>query len=592
MHRRRGRKACGMRAFWVVGLLCAFGLMLVNPTTARADIKVRVWVRLLTGGQCKVHRTIDTNGHSQVVYETLDCSVYPEHSNNSYYFETKLEGNVLEQLIDAAQFSKAVYDFASDIAAAVGSGGSAAVLAGPNAANDVRTAYNEFNQLMAGWGGKAIDTQDTFTVSNPNSAYRWVEVILAADSDNDPFEKTALAPASPFTGVTIDKVTDEPKGKFFKVTIDLTQLPTQRRLSIPVGLAVGEGDCHLSCLKISKTLNVIVERPDEGPVVANTTVSFSRHDPGCEACSFDRTNVLMHNTFSQGEKIQQTAVSIRQAANGDYYIDNKGKLEKYDSIRLGIYVDSQRFRQGGSRIELNAGCHPQCPSGFSRQIGSVISYLDAAGRATEGKGGADFTFRPQDLPVGTVTLVFNASYEAGRGGTIAQHMVKLTKEIVSIPAIHSVPMAASADGGGTTVSGAGASPRKFPTVTVFPMQSGPGRATSHGQPVPSVATSPTNLTLTPLNPNAGSHPANIAGQWKSSIGLIYDIEQTGRNCSWRVRSNGQSAKCDVNGDDVEAQWYDAGNTNNPSGHAKGSVKRDSTGAVRRIEWSNGIVFTR
>jgi len=150
-----------------LGLVSLFTLMLMSSPVARADIGMKVWVRLITSGQCKVKRTTDTNGHTQVTYETLDCRVYPEDSKNSYYFETKLEGNVIDQLVDGAMFSKDVYDFASDVAAAAGSGGSAAALAGAKAANDARAAYGDFSHLMDGWGGTSNNTQAYFFVAHP-----------------------------------------------------------------------------------------------------------------------------------------------------------------------------------------------------------------------------------------------------------------------------------------------------------------------------------------------------------------------------------------------------------------------------------------
>jgi hypothetical protein len=150
--------------------LVVAGCLLLAPSFAGADISVRAWVRLITAGQCQVQRTIDSNGHSQVVYEALDCTVHPEQSTNSYYFETRLEGNLIEQIVDAAQFSKALYDLASDVAVAVGSGGTAAALSGARAANDLRTAYQEFDQLLDGWGGKWENTQDDFVVTSPNGS--------------------------------------------------------------------------------------------------------------------------------------------------------------------------------------------------------------------------------------------------------------------------------------------------------------------------------------------------------------------------------------------------------------------------------------
>ena len=86
--------------------------------------------------------------------------------------------------------------------------------------------------------------------------------------------------------------------------------------------------------------------------------------------------------------------------------------------------------------------------------------------------------------------------------------------------------------------------------------------------------------------------ASIAGQWNSNIGLVYEIQQSGKNFSWKVKSNGQSAKGEVVGDNVTADWYDAGVTARPSGHAKGVVKGGSPGVALRIEWDNGVVFTK
>ena len=87
-------------------------------------------------------------------------------------------------------------------------------------------------------------------------------------------------------------------------------------------------------------------------------------------------------------------------------------------------------------------------------------------------------------------------------------------------------------------------------------------------------------------------PANIAGRWRNQDGAVYEIEQAGEECTWLVRTIGQTAKCRVDGDQVTAQWYAAGDTTTPRGNATGIVKRDANGTVQRIEWSNGVVFTR
>jgi hypothetical protein len=539
-------------------LLCVLVGTLLTPGVARADIKVQAWVRLITGGQCKVKRPIDSNGYSQVVYETLDCNVYPEHSNNSYYFETQLENNVVEQIIDAAQFSKAIYDFASDVAAAVGSAGTASMLAGAKAANDVKTAYEEFNQLMDGWGGKSKDTQNDFVVSNPNSDYRWIEITLSADSDGDPFEKAVLAPASALPGMTIQRINNSSHAKFYQIKIDLTLLPPLRRIVIPVGLAVGEGDCSFSCLKISKVVNLIVERPEDGDVMADTHIAFSKGDPSCDVCGFARRDVLLHNLANPGkvlrdEKIQQTTVSIRQGANGDYSLWNKGKREKYDSVAIGLDVDSPRLRKDGYRIDLSADCLGPCPPGIVRHIYPVSSYFRADRNETEGRGSAYFNFDPRALPFGTTTLVFNASYEAGHGGTIAQHVVKIVKDatITAKPAVRNIPMAArAADGGALPV---------------------------RGVPVPP------SVVAVPFA------PPNISGRWTSNTGLIYEITQQGNQFKWTVVTLGQTATGTIQGIATTVAWSDRSG----SGLAKGTIKvRDASGRPIRIEWNNGVIFTR
>jgi hypothetical protein len=549
--------------FTRTGLLLA-ACALVAPSLARADIEVQAWVRLITSGYCKVKRTVDTNGHTRVEYEKLDCSVQPEQSSNSYYFQTRLEGNLIEQIVDAAQFGKALYDFASNVAAAVGTGGASAALSGAQAANDVRTAYQEFGQLMDGWGGKGKTTQDEFVVSSPNREYRWVEILLSADSDDDPFERSVLAPAAPLPGVAIETITDTNQAKLHKVTIDLSQLPPVQRLTIPVGLAVSEGDCSASCLRISKVVNLIVERPEDGDIVASTRIGYSRRDADCDVCGFARRDLLLHNRIdpagsSSDETVQQTTVSVRQTANGQYLVRNRETSEPFDQVYVGLEVDSARVRDEESpRIELAADCVGGCPAGVVAHVDGLASYSDEKAER-QGRGTAYLTFDPRALPTGTTTLVLTASFEAGRGGTIAQHVVRLVKEIaVGVdPKVRSLPTAAAtADGGGARVS---AAPKPLARMQI----SGKGEARA-------------------------ALP-DISGRWNSNIGLVYEISQQGGDFRWSVASLGQSATGTLSGASIAASWSDK----NGKGSGRGTVTaKDAAGRATRIEWENGVVFTR
>lgn len=81
---------------------------------------------------------------------------------------------------------------------------------------------------------------------------------------------------------------------------------------------------------------------------------------------------------------------------------------------------------------------------------------------------------------------------------------------------------------------------------------------------------------------------DISGTWKSSIGLVYEISQTGNGFTWHVASINQRAEGTIEGDAVKASWR--GLLRRDS--ATGKVIRDASGRAVRIEWSNGVVFTR
>jgi photosystem II stability/assembly factor-like uncharacterized protein len=87
---------------------------------------------------------------------------------------------------------------------------------------------------------------------------------------------------------------------------------------------------------------------------------------------------------------------------------------------------------------------------------------------------------------------------------------------------------------------------------------------------------------------SGQQNADINGRWKSNIGKIYEIEQTRNIFTWRVAGGSQTANGTINGLEVSAAWVE-GRTR---GSATGIIVLDPQRRPVRIEWSNGVVFTR
>lgn len=91
---------------------------------------------------------------------------------------------------------------------------------------------------------------------------------------------------------------------------------------------------------------------------------------------------------------------------------------------------------------------------------------------------------------------------------------------------------------------------------------------------------------------AGAQPRtptpDIGGTWQSSIGLVYEITQTGASFTWHVASVNQRAEGTIDGNSVKASWR--GLLRRDS--ATGKVILDAAGRAVRIEWSNGVIFRR
>jgi hypothetical protein len=111
-----------------------------------------------------------------------------------------------------------------------------------------------------------------------------------------------------------------------------------------------------------------------------------------------------------------------------------------------------------------------------------------------------------------------------------------------------------------------------------PERGGPG-GTPHR--APPAGTAPTPMTLGTIN-------ANIAGTWKSNTGLTYEITQENDRISWLILGSDQKGMGTVAGNTVNARWYDS----QGSGAAKGNISLNAQGKAIRIDWSNGVIFTR
>ena len=87
-----------------------------------------------------------------------------------------------------------------------------------------------------------------------------------------------------------------------------------------------------------------------------------------------------------------------------------------------------------------------------------------------------------------------------------------------------------------------------------------------------------------------SSPVNISGKWNSSLGWLYDITQNGSEFSWTVTHQNitEQASGSISGMSVQATWSDP----NGSGSGSGVIVADSTGKAIRIEWDNGVIFTK
>jgi len=88
----------------------------------------------------------------------------------------------------------------------------------------------------------------------------------------------------------------------------------------------------------------------------------------------------------------------------------------------------------------------------------------------------------------------------------------------------------------------------------------------------------------------GESALSLEGIWNSSIGFQYHIKQNGNTFTWNVTTPiSEQGAGTISGNNINASWSGA----NGSGSASGKITgNDSSNRAKRIEWNNGVVFSR
>jgi hypothetical protein len=82
---------------------------------------------------------------------------------------------------------------------------------------------------------------------------------------------------------------------------------------------------------------------------------------------------------------------------------------------------------------------------------------------------------------------------------------------------------------------------------------------------------------------------NVSGQWKSSIGLYYNITQKGNQFEWTVTKSNEKGQGNLKGNEVSVSWSGP----QGSGSSIGQITAvDATGKATQIDWKNGVRFYR
>jgi len=87
---------------------------------------------------------------------------------------------------------------------------------------------------------------------------------------------------------------------------------------------------------------------------------------------------------------------------------------------------------------------------------------------------------------------------------------------------------------------------------------------------------------------AGAIP-DLSGTWDSNIENVYHIQQSGSAFTWTVENSNEQGNGEIAGTKIIASWEGGA----APGSAEGEiVDQDAANRALKIEWTNGVVFTR
>jgi len=113
-----------------------------------------------------------------------------------------------------------------------------------------------------------------------------------------------------------------------------------------------------------------------------------------------------------------------------------------------------------------------------------------------------------------------------------------------------------------------------------------------GQASAAIQASPAMIQASPLTGTALASPApmlSLAGSWRSNMGVVYAIEQTGTTFSWTVAFPHQTANGTISGKKVQASWWEGQQQKSAEGQiTETNVQNQATVIV----WNNGVTFVR
>jgi hypothetical protein len=113
----------------------------------------------------------------------------------------------------------------------------------------------------------------------------------------------------------------------------------------------------------------------------------------------------------------------------------------------------------------------------------------------------------------------------------------------------------------------------------------PSTAHATAPPAPDTKTAPPDRTPPP--PSVVT-PPDVSGQWKSSIGLVYNITQAGDQFEWTVENSNEQGQGTIKGNNVSASWKGQQGV----GSSAGKLTTDSSGRATEVKWNNGVRFYR